>query len=179
MSKSWPWSSFSSLSSSSSSSLSSSSSSSLSSSSSSSLSSSLSSNLKLSYVAGSSSTRSYWATDDNRKWTLSLFNLSSHCHIYIIKYIILLAETICSENWGRSLFWCAKSAPPVSVRDPKTSHAEALYCISDALIIVVNVIIVVTIIVINVIAIIIIILVVIIFVVIVVVIMIIIIQKCT
>ena len=104
--------------------------------------------------------------------------MSSHCHIYIIKYIILLAETICSETWGRPLSWCAKSSLPVSVRDPKTSHAEALYCISDALIIVVNVIIVVTIIVINVIAIIIIILV-IIFVVIIVVIMIIIIQKCT
>lgn len=37
------------------------------------------------------STRCFWATDANRK-AVFLFNLSSHCHIYIVKYLFLIGK---------------------------------------------------------------------------------------
>ena len=36
---------------------------------------------------GSFSRRRFWGTDDNRKWAVFQFNLSSHYHILIAKYL--------------------------------------------------------------------------------------------
>ena len=41
----------------------------------------------LTITFGSLSTRRIWATDDDRKWTVFQFNLSSHNDICIVKYL--------------------------------------------------------------------------------------------
>ena len=65
-------------------------------------------------MPGSLHTR-FWATDDNRKCAVFLFNLSSHNHIYIVS-IFSLEETISLKIRERPQSWRAKCSLQVSVR---------------------------------------------------------------
>ena len=83
--------------------------------------------IALQTTLGSCSRRCFWDTDGYQKQAVFLFNLSSHYHIYITKYLFTSRDYTSLKIWERQLSWHAKCSLPVSLGTSKTLPAEAVY----------------------------------------------------
>ena len=66
-------------------------------------------------LLGSLSMQRFWATDGHLEWTVLLFYLSSHYHIYIFKSLCASRDDYLKFR-DRPMSWPAKCSLPVAVR---------------------------------------------------------------